>query len=99
MVEPGTVCALVGPSGAGKSTFAKLIPRFYDVTSGSVSVDGIDVREWSQHKLRSHIGIVPQMPFLFNDTILNNLRLARPDASDADVRTAARAAYAHDFIE
>ncbi|MCD8482772.1 MAG: ABC transporter ATP-binding protein/permease [Verrucomicrobia bacterium] len=97
-IEPGTVCALVGPSGAGKSTFAKLIPRFYDVTGGNLLVDGVDVREWPQEALRSHIGIVPQMPFLFNDSIRNNLRLARPDASDEAIELAAKAAYAHDFI-
>lgn len=98
-IAPGTVCALVGPSGAGKSTFAKLVPRFYDVTSGAVLVDGIDVRDWRQQELRSHIGIVPQMPFLFNDTILNNLRLANANAGEAEIKAAARAAYADEFIQ
>jgi ATP-binding cassette, subfamily B, bacterial MsbA len=98
-IKPGTVCALVGPSGAGKSTFAKLIPRFYDVNQGSIEIDGVDVRNWNLQDLRSQVAVVPQMPFLFNDTVANNIRIGRPDASDAEVESAARAAFAHEFIE
>ncbi|WP_103534436.1 ABC transporter ATP-binding protein [Streptomyces sp. SM11] len=94
----GTVTALVGPSGAGKSTVAQLIPRFWDVTSGSVLVGGVDVRDMTADQLMSTVGYVFQSPFLLNDTIRANIRLGRPDATDADVEAAARAAHIHDFI-
>ena len=94
----GTMCALVGPSGAGKSTFANLVPRFYEVALGSVAVDGIDVRSMRLADLRRNIAIVSQEPVLFNDSILNNLKLSRPDATRAEVEQAARDAFAHDFI-
>ena len=94
----GTVCALVGPSGAGKSTFANLVPRFYDATAGSVAIDGIDIRSMRLADLRGNIALVSQDPVLFNDTILQNLLIARPDASRAEVEAAARDAHAHEFI-
>ena len=78
VIEPGQLVALVGPSGAGKTTLSQLVPRLYDVTSGAVRVDGIDVRDLTQESLRAAIGIVSQDPHLFHDTIGNNLRYARP---------------------
>jgi ATP-binding cassette, subfamily B, bacterial MsbA len=94
----GTVCALVGPSGAGKSTFANMVPRFYDVAAGSVTIDGIDVRHMRLADLRRNIAIVSQEPVLFNDTIYNNLRFGRMDATREEVEKAAKDAFAHDFI-
>lgn len=94
----GTSCALVGASGAGKSTFAKLAMRFYDPTSGSVSIDGINLKDMSSFDLRKNLGSVPQYPVLFNDTVYNNIALAKPDATKEEVYAAAKAAYAHDFI-
>ena len=98
-IPAGTVCARVGPSGAGKTTFINLVPRFYEVGSGSVLIDGIDLRAMRVADLRRNIAIVSQDPVLFNDTIFNNLLLGRPDASRPEVEKAARDAYAHDFIE
>jgi subfamily B ATP-binding cassette protein MsbA len=98
LIPAGTVCALVGPSGAGKSTFANLVPRFFDPVSGRVSLDGHDLRSLRLADLRRNIAVVSQDPVLFNDTIYHNLLIARPDASRADIESAARAAYAHDFI-
>jgi len=95
---PGTVTALVGPSGAGKSTVAKLIPRFWDVNAGQVLVGGIDVCELPSDTLMRHVAFVFQDTFLFADTIAANIRLGQPDADDAAVEAAARAAQAHDFI-
>jgi subfamily B ATP-binding cassette protein MsbA len=97
-IPAGTVCALVGPSGAGKSTFANLVPRFFDPVDGRVTLDGHDLRALRLADLRRNIAIVSQDPVLFNDTIFNNLLIARPEATVADVEAAARAAYAHDFI-
>jgi ATP-binding cassette, subfamily B, bacterial MsbA len=97
-IPAGTICALVGPSGAGKSTFANLVPRFYDATGGTVSIDGIDTRTLRLADLRRAIAVVSQDPVLFNDTIFNNLLIARPEATVAEVETAARAAFAHDFV-
>ena len=94
----GTVCALVGPSGAGKSTFANLVPRFFDPIAGRVTLDGHDLRQLRLADLRRAIAVVSQDPVLFNDTIFNNLLIARPEASVAEVETAARAAFAHDFV-
>ncbi|MCP5538052.1 MAG: ABC transporter ATP-binding protein [Akkermansiaceae bacterium] len=98
-IPAGQVVALVGPSGAGKSTFANLLPRFYDVSRGSVSIDGKDVRSVLKHDLRNSIAVVSQTPVLFNETVLENIRIGRPDASDAEVIEAAKKAHAHDFIE
>ncbi|MEN9661803.1 MAG: Lipid export ATP-binding/permease protein MsbA [Verrucomicrobiota bacterium] len=97
-IPAGTVCALVGPSGAGKSTFANLVPRFFDPTAGRVTLDGHDLRDIRLADLRRNIAIVPQDPVLFNDTVRENLRIARPEAKPAEVEEAARAAFAHDFI-
>ncbi len=97
-VEPGQVAAFVGPSGAGKTTITQLVPRFYDPQSGSVRIDGHDVRTVTLESLRRDIGIVSQETYLFHDTIENNLRYAKPDASDAAVREAGRNANIDDFI-
>jgi subfamily B ATP-binding cassette protein MsbA len=94
----GETVALVGPSGGGKSTILNLIPRFYDPTAGRVTIDGVDVRDVTLASLRDHIALVTQEPFLFDDTIRANIAYARPDASDAEIEAAARAAAAHDFI-
>ncbi|MDZ8120417.1 ABC transporter ATP-binding protein [Pontiella agarivorans] len=96
--KPGSVVALVGPSGAGKTTIADLIPRFYDVQQGEVKIDGIDVKSVSKEALRSVISVVSQDTFLFNDTILENIRIGRPEATDEQIFEAARHAFAHDFI-
>ena len=97
-IPAGETVALVGPSGGGKSTLCQLLPRFYDVDSGSVSVDGHDVRSLTQRSLRRAIGIVQQDVFLFADTIRENIRYGRPDATDAEVEQAARQAEIYDDI-
>jgi len=97
-VAPGQRVALVGASGAGKSTILSLILRFYDPQEGAVRLDGLDVRTLQIESLRSHIGIVTQDTFLFHDTIHNNIRFGRPDATREEVEEAARQAYAHEFI-
>ncbi|MEM7801588.1 MAG: ABC transporter ATP-binding protein [Chloroflexota bacterium] len=94
----GTVTALVGPSGAGKSTVARLIPRFWDVDAGAVYVGDVDVRQITNDDLMQQVSFVFQNPFLLHDTIRENIRLGKPNASDADVEAAAKAAQAHDFI-
>jgi ATP-binding cassette subfamily B protein len=98
VVQPGSSVALVGATGSGKTTIARLIPRFYDVTGGSVSIDGVDVRDLRVHDLRRAIGIVFEDTFLFNDTVRANIAFADPDASDEAVLRASRLAGAHDFI-
>lgn len=95
---PGETIALVGPSGAGKSTFVTLIPRFYDPTSGRVTLGGVDLRELDKAALRERVAVVPQQPLLFNASFADNIRMGRLSASDADVEQAARRAHAHDFI-
>lgn len=97
-IKPGETVALVGPTGAGKTTVANLIPRFYDVTNGSVRIDGIDVRDVTQMSLRQQIRVVPQDPFLFSRSMAENIRFGKPDASMDEVITAAKLAFAHDFI-
>jgi ATP-binding cassette subfamily B protein len=97
-IEPGQLVALVGPSGAGKSTLASLIPRLYEVTGGAVRIDGHDVRDVRLDSLRAAIGVVSQDPHLFHDTVMANLRYARPDATDDEVIAAARAAQIHGVI-
>ena len=97
-IPPGTKTAIVGESGGGKSTCLKLLFRFYDVDSGSITVDGHDIREVTLLSLRKHIGVVPQDTVLFNATIMYNLRYANPDASDADVFNACKAANIHERI-
>ena len=94
----GEMVALVGPSGGGKSTILSLIPRFYDATSGRVTVDGADVRDVTIASLRARIAFVTQEPFLFDDTIRANIAYARPEATEAEIEEAARRAAAHDFI-
>ncbi|QBX38928.1 ABC transporter ATP-binding protein [Brevundimonas sp. S30B] len=97
-VAPGETVALVGPSGGGKSTVLSLLPRFYDVTGGRVTLNGRDVRDLSLADLRAHIALVTQEPFLFDDTIAANIAYGRDGASQDEVEQAARAAAAHDFI-
>lgn len=97
-IQKGDICALVGPSGAGKSTFANLVARFYDVSEGQLTIDGTDIRSVSQQDLRDQIAIVSQDPVLFDDTILENIRLGKQDATDEEVQQAAEQAFAHDFI-
>jgi ATP-binding cassette, subfamily B, bacterial MsbA len=97
-VTKGKTVALVGPSGVGKSTIADLLPRFYDVTKGSITIDGTDIRDLTMESLRQHMSFVTQDTILFNDTIFNNIALGKPDATMADVVAAAKIANAHDFI-
>ena len=97
-VRPGETVALVGPSGAGKSTVFQLLLRYYDVRQGRVRLDGVPVDEASLAALRGRIGIVPQDSTIFSASALENIRYGRPEASDDEVRAAARAAHAHDFI-
>ncbi len=98
-LAPGEVVALVGPSGAGKTTLANLLPRFWDVTAGRITLDGVDVRDLSLADLRRTIGIVPQEPALFSGTVAENIAYGRPDAAPGEIEAAARAAHAHEFIE
>jgi ABC-type multidrug transport system fused ATPase/permease subunit len=97
-VAPGQTIALVGETGAGKSTFAKLAARFYDPTEGAIMVDGHDLRSVTSHSLRSQMGIVPQEGFLFSGSVRENIAFGRPDAEDAEIRDAAHAVGADDFI-
>jgi len=97
-VQPGEMIGLVGKSGAGKSTTINIICRLYDVQEGSILIDGVDIRKVRQDDLRHQIGVVLQDTFLFNDTILENIRYAKPDATEEEVMAAAHAANAHDFI-
>ncbi|MGO9413432.1 MAG: ABC transporter ATP-binding protein [Spirochaetia bacterium] len=95
---PGEVTAIIGGTGSGKSTIVNLIPRFYDVDSGSILVDGVDIREMEQERLRSKLGFVPQRAVLFNDSIAGNIRYGRPEATDEEVARAAEIAQASGFI-
>lgn len=97
-IEPGQMAAFVGPSGAGKTTITYLVPRLYDVTDGTISIDGVDVRDMTLNSLRSHIGMVTQDTFLFNASIRENLLFARDDATEEDIIQACKMANIHDFI-
>jgi ATP-binding cassette subfamily B multidrug efflux pump len=98
VAKPGETVAILGATGAGKSSLVNLIPRFYDVAGGRVSIDGIDIRNLQQDSLVALVGIVPQETVLFSGTVSDNIRYGRPEASDEEVERAARAAQAHDFI-
>ena len=98
-VEPGQTFAIVGPTGAGKTTIINLLPRFYDVTAGSVTIDGYDVRDVTAESLRSQIGIVLQDTFLFSTTVMENIRFGRPDATDEEVIEAAKLARVDTFVD
>jgi ATP-binding cassette subfamily B protein len=98
VIEPGELVALVGPSGSGKTTLSNLVPRLYDVSEGAVRVDGLDVRDVTQESLRRAIGVVSQDPHLFHDTVGNNLRYARPDATDDELVAACRSAQIYDML-
>jgi len=98
-IAAGESVGLVGKSGAGKSTFVNLIPRFFDPTQGRILIDGIDAREFSLKDLRSQIGYVPQMPILFNASVIDNIRVGKEDASDVEIVEAAKLANALEFIE
>lgn len=97
-VNRGQIIAIVGPSGAGKSTIASLLPRFYDVTNGSIVIDGMDIRDVTLNSLREQVGIVPQETLLFNGSVYDNILYGRLDATKEEVEAAAKAANAHDFI-
>jgi ATP-binding cassette, subfamily B, bacterial MsbA len=97
-IGKGKTVALVGSSGAGKSTLADLVPRFHDVTSGELLIDGVNIKEFSLHDLRSLMSIVTQEPILFNDTIANNISLGKADADKESIMEAAKVANAHNFI-
>jgi ATP-binding cassette subfamily B protein len=97
-LKPGETVALVGPSGAGKSTVLQLLLRFYDVQSGQVLLDGVPIQRLKLAELRGRIGIVPQDSTVFSSSAMENIRYGRPEASDAEVIAAAKAAFAHDFI-
>jgi ATP-binding cassette subfamily B protein len=98
-VKPGERVALVGPSGAGKSTIVKLLLRFYDLDGGKIMIDGQDIKKVTQVSLRDQIALVPQDPFLFHRTVMDNIRYGRRDASDKEVEQAAKLAHCHEFIE
>jgi ATP-binding cassette subfamily B protein len=97
--EPGQMIALVGPSGAGKTTISQLLPRIYDVRSGAVRVGGVDVRQVTQASLRARIGVVSQDAHMFHDTIRENLRYAKPDASESELWQAVRGAQIGELVE
>lgn len=98
-VKPGQTVALVGPTGAGKTTMVKLLMRFYDVNSGAIKLDGVDIRDFDRHSLRNYFGMVLQDTWLFKGSIMENIRYGRLDATDEEVIQAAKAAHAHHFIQ
>ncbi len=98
-LEPGRTVALIGHTGSGKTTLASLVPRFYDVSEGRVTIDGVDVRDADLTLLRRAIGVIAQDPFLFSATVRENIAFGRPDATDGEVMAAAQAAQAHEFVE
>jgi ATP-binding cassette subfamily B protein len=98
VAEPGQTVAILGATGAGKSSIVNLVPRFYDVTSGRITWNGVDIRDVKQSDLLKHVGIVPQETILFSGTVRDNIRYGRPDAGEDEVVAAAKAAQAHGFI-
>ena len=98
-LDAGTTLALIGHTGSGKTTLASLVPRFYDVDTGRVLVDGVDVRDVTLASLRREIGVIPQDPFLFSTTVRENISFGRPEMTDAEVERVARLAQAHEFVE
>lgn len=98
-VQHGQMIAFVGPSGSGKTTMVNMLPRLFDPIAGQILIDGTDLRAWSLADLRRNIAVVPQMPMLFQDSIAENIRVGRQDATDEEIRTAAIKAHAHEFIE
>ncbi|MFZ2097388.1 MAG: ABC transporter ATP-binding protein [Anaerolineales bacterium] len=98
VAEPGETVAILGATGSGKSSLVNLVPRFYDISSGHLSIDGIDIHQLTQESLLANIGVVPQETVLFSGTVKDNIRYGKPDASDDEVIAAAKAAQAHDFI-
>ena len=98
-MKPGETVAFVGPSGAGKTTVMQMIQRFYDPQEGAIKLDGVDLREMQREDFRSQIAVVPQDPVIFSGSARDNIRFGRPEASDAEVEAAAKAAAAHEFIE
>jgi ATP-binding cassette subfamily B protein len=97
-ISPGQKIAFVGPSGGGKTTIVKILLRFFDLQSGKIEIDGQDISEVTQNSLRKNIALVPQEPILFHRSLMENIRYARPEASDQDVIEAARLAHCHEFI-
>ena len=97
-IRPGSTTAVIGSTGSGKTTIVNLVARFFDVTAGSVLVDGVDVRRQSLRTLRESIGLVPQQAYLFSGTVASNLRLGRPEATDEELWEALRVAQAEDFV-
>src|SRR5690606_22453718 len=97
--NPGQTIALVGPTGAGKTTIINLLTRFYEIDSGTVTIDGRDIRQLDKDSLRSKLGIVLQDAYVFSDSIRENIRYGRLDATDAEIEAAARLANAHSFIK
>jgi subfamily B ATP-binding cassette protein MsbA len=98
-VQHGQMIAFVGPSGSGKTTMVNMLPRLFDPIAGQILIDGTDLRAWSLADLRRNIAVVPQMPVLFQDSIAENIRVGRQDATDEEIRIAAIKAHAHEFIE
>ena len=96
--KKGETIAFIGSTGSGKSTLVNLIPRFYDVSEGSIRIDGVDIREYDVYELRSRLGVIPQKAFLFNGTIADNIRFGKPDATEEEIIQAAKTAQAYDFI-
>lgn len=99
VAEPGKTTAIIGSTGCGKSTLVNLLPRFYDVTGGEITLDGTDIRKYTLQDLREHIGFVPQKGILFSGTIASNLRFGAEDASDEQIQEAAEIAQATEFID